>query len=225
MVSHRPISNSANHPYHTSHHHPTVTVMRFFIFVPFAFSFETPERSVFDESGLNYADHTTNQTDCTDLGSGGGLGGIVNSSNSGGASCLQLKAEPVGGPSSPESSSEPPCGPDDCAGCGRTIQVRATLPAINGMSLLGLSRANQPPFVSLQLRLIASFLFSSFVCSLCRTEHRIAFICQLLRNGGTRDVYSAAYADNSSNGKRLVSRAMAISIAKQIITGKFLRPR
>ncbi len=41
---------------------------------------------------------------------------------SGGTSCLELKSEPMG-PSSPESSSEILTGPDDCAGCGRLIQV------------------------------------------------------------------------------------------------------
>lgn len=97
------------------------------MFVCYAFSFETPERSVYDESGLNYNDHVNNQTDCTDLGSGGGgglAGGIGGVSGNGGtpSSCLQLKAEPLGGLSSPESSSET-LGPDDCAGCGRLIQV------------------------------------------------------------------------------------------------------
>lgn len=85
---------------------------------------------MYDGSGLNYSDHVNNQTDCTDLsggsGGGGGGGGIGSVSGNGGtpSSCLQLKAEPLGGPSSPESSSEP-MGPDDCAGCGRLIQVRS----------------------------------------------------------------------------------------------------
>lgn len=71
------------------------------------FSFETPERTVFDESGLSYLD--SGRDICTDI-------------QSGGTSCLQLKSEPLG-PSSPESTSELLTGPEDCAGCGRLIQV------------------------------------------------------------------------------------------------------
>lgn len=51
--------------------------------------------------------------DCSE----GGSSGV--SSN-----CLQLKSEPLGGPSSPDSSSEHLNGPDDCAGCGRLIMVK-----------------------------------------------------------------------------------------------------
>lgn len=93
-------------------------------------SFETPERSVYDDSGLNYSDHANNHTECTDLGNGNSGSGC--SSGSGGigsnsASCLHLKAEPMGGPSTPESTSELQIGPDDCAGCGRLIQVRTVI--------------------------------------------------------------------------------------------------
>lgn len=58
---------------------------------------------------MNYSD--LNRGDCSE-----GSSGIS-------GSCLQLKSEPLGGPSSPESSSELLTGPDDCAGCGRLIQV------------------------------------------------------------------------------------------------------
>lgn len=34
-----------------------------------------------------------------------------------------MKSEPCGGASSPESSAEIANGPEDCAGCGRLIQV------------------------------------------------------------------------------------------------------
>lgn len=94
-------------------------------------SFETPERSVYDESGLNYSDHANNQTECTDLGNGSSGSGSSSGSGGGGigskTSCLHLKAEPLGGPSSPESTSELPNVADSCAGCagcGRSIQVR-----------------------------------------------------------------------------------------------------
>lgn len=70
-------------------------------------SFDTPERtSVFDDSGLGFLG---GRDLCSDLQSEG--------------SCLQLKSEPHG-PSSPESTSDLLSGPEDCAGCGRLIQVR-----------------------------------------------------------------------------------------------------
>jgi hypothetical protein len=52
-----------------------------------------------------------------------------NNENDGSPSILQLKTEPVGNPDSPESSSidhhQPSsCAVDDCAGCGRLIQVK-----------------------------------------------------------------------------------------------------
>ncbi|CRL08690.1 CLUMA_CG021298, isoform A, partial [Clunio marinus] len=50
-------------------------------------------------------------------------------------SILQLKTEPIGNPDSPESSSidpqQPTTTPDDCAGCGRLIQDRFYLSAID----------------------------------------------------------------------------------------------
>lgn len=73
-----------------------------------SFSYETPERTIFDESGMGFLD-SSSRVECTEM-------------RSGGTSCLELKSEPMG-PSSPESSSEILTGPDDCAGCGRLIQV------------------------------------------------------------------------------------------------------
>lgn len=71
-------------------------------------SYDTSDRAtVFDESSINYSDGSRN--DCTEL-----VGNI-----SGG---IPLKTEPCP-PSSPESSPETLPGPDDCAGCGRLIQV------------------------------------------------------------------------------------------------------
>lgn len=81
-------------------------------------SFETPERVVvFDDSTSGMAYMDTNRDMCTTelhrSGDGGGTGVT---------SCLQLKSEP----SSPESTSDLllASGSDDCAGCGRLIQVR-----------------------------------------------------------------------------------------------------
>lgn len=76
------------------------------------FSYETPERTIYDESGIAYTDaHLDNRLECTEL-------------QSGGKSCVQMKSEPSGGASSPESTAETTnLGPDDCAGCGRLIQV------------------------------------------------------------------------------------------------------
>lgn len=76
-----------------------------------SFSYETTERSIFDESGIGYTDsHIDNRIECTELGTGG-------------KTYVQMKSEPSGGGSSPESSAETGGGPDDCAGCGRLIQV------------------------------------------------------------------------------------------------------
>lgn len=74
-------------------------------------SYETADRSIFDESGIGYTDsHIDNRIECTEL---------VNS----GKTYVQMKSEPGGGASSPESCAETSGGPDDCAGCGRLIQV------------------------------------------------------------------------------------------------------
>lgn len=76
-----------------------------------SFSYETTERSIFDESGIGYTDsHIDNRIECTELGTSG-------------KTYVQMKSEPSGGGSSPESSAETAGGPDDCAGCGRLIQV------------------------------------------------------------------------------------------------------
>lgn len=75
------------------------------------FSYDTTDRSIFDESGIGYTDsHIDNRIECTEL---------VNS----GKAYVQMKSEPAGGASSPESSADIGGGPDDCAGCGRLIQV------------------------------------------------------------------------------------------------------
>ena len=48
-----------------------------------------------------------------------------NNETDGNTSILHLKTEPIGNPDSPESSNDhPPSSPDECAGCGRLIQVR-----------------------------------------------------------------------------------------------------
>lgn len=75
-------------------------------------SYETTERSIFEESGIGYTDsHIDNRIECTELGNSG-------------KTYVQMKSEPSGGGSSPESSAaETGGGPDDCAGCGRLIQV------------------------------------------------------------------------------------------------------
>lgn len=75
------------------------------------YSYETADRSIFDESGIGYTDsHIDNRIECTELGNSG-------------KTYVQMKSEPTGGASSPESSAETSGGPDDCAGCGRLIQV------------------------------------------------------------------------------------------------------
>lgn len=54
-----------------------------------------------------------------------------NNESDGSSSILQLKTEPIGNPDSPESTSidhpQPSTSADDCAGCGRLIQVKKDL--------------------------------------------------------------------------------------------------
>lgn len=75
---------------------------------------------MFDDSGLGF------------LSGSGGVGGgrdlctDLQSGNDNGSTCIQLKSEPHG-PSSPESTSDLLSGPEDCAGCGRLIQVHVQL--------------------------------------------------------------------------------------------------
>lgn len=56
---------------------------------------------------------------------------LNNNDTDGSSSILQLKTEPVGNPDSPESSiidnPQPTSFADDCAGCGRLIQVKNDL--------------------------------------------------------------------------------------------------
>ncbi|KAL1380420.1 hypothetical protein pipiens_001419 [Culex pipiens pipiens] len=76
----------------------------------------TPDRLIADRPNY-YTD--LNRSDCSDTSSS-----VLNS-------CIQLKSEPPGGPSSPESSSElPPSGLDECAGCDMPIQDRFYLSAV-----------------------------------------------------------------------------------------------
>ncbi|XP_065369258.1 protein apterous isoform X1 [Calliphora vicina] len=83
------------------------------------FSYETAEQATFDESSIKYAINR-NQTECPD--------GDNDETNSG----ISFKTEPYGPPSSPESATEtkPNCSPP-CAGCGRLIQDRFYLSAVD----------------------------------------------------------------------------------------------
>ena len=92
----------------------------YFEIFSFFCSFETSDRTVFDDSALNYLDNTTSSSN----NSNNNNRGICTDTQSGGTSCLHLKSEPLCGPSSPESTSELLTGPEDCAGCGRLIQVK-----------------------------------------------------------------------------------------------------
>lgn len=102
-------------------------------------SYETPERTIYDESGMGYTEsHIDSRLECSET-------------QSGGTSCIQMKTEPLGGPSSPESTSETNANPDDCAGCGRSIQV---------------SRATVAPFCQIFIRDFELMRFSMFAFAL-----------------------------------------------------------
>lgn len=84
--------------------------MLIFLVIFECYSYDTTDRSIFDESGIGYTDSTIdNRIECTELANSG-------------KTYVQMKSEPAGGASSPESA-ETGGGPDDCAGCGRLIQV------------------------------------------------------------------------------------------------------
>lgn len=59
-------------------------------------------------------------------GSANNLSGNSNNNDSGLSNSynLQLKSEPIVGPSTPDSLTELGTSPEDCAGCGQLIQVR-----------------------------------------------------------------------------------------------------
>lgn len=74
-------------------------------------SFEPSDRIIFDESSINYTDsHTDRQLECGDIPSSE-------------SSLILMKSEPLGETSSPESTCEMNTSPDDCIGCGHSIQV------------------------------------------------------------------------------------------------------
>ncbi|KAL9916711.1 protein apterous isoform X1 [Glossina fuscipes] len=82
-------------------------------------SYETAEQATYDESSIKYAISRT-RTECSD---------VNDETNSG----VSFKTEPYGPPSSPESANEikPACSAEDCAGCGRLIQDRFYLSAVD----------------------------------------------------------------------------------------------
>ncbi|XP_061402410.1 protein apterous-like [Musca vetustissima] len=82
-------------------------------------SYETAEQATFDDSSIKYA-ISRGQTECPD--------DLNDETNSG----ISFKTEPYGPPSSPESATEtkPNCSPP-CAGCGRLIQDRFYLSAVD----------------------------------------------------------------------------------------------
>lgn len=106
----------------------------FLSFLYFKFSYDTTDRTIFDESGIGYTDsHIDNRIECTEL---------VNS----GKTYVHMKSEPGGGSSSPESSAEIGGGPDDCAGCGRLIQVNRAKNQI--LFSINFTKSNTNPFYS-----------------------------------------------------------------------------
>lgn len=77
-------------------------------------SYEPSDRTLFDESSINYADsHADRRIECGDIPGGE-------------SSLILMKSEPLG-ESSPESMCELSSSPDDCAGCGHPIQVNIKL--------------------------------------------------------------------------------------------------
>lgn len=154
------------------------------------YSYDTPERAVaFDDSGCGYLDSGRDM--CTTELQTGGV-----------TSCLQLKSEPMG-PSSPESTSELLLngGPDDCAGCGRLIQVcMAGLKTLKKHSTL----KPHPP--------MCGGFFGLF--------SRIDFTSLRWRSDGTPAVCSAVSAGNCWNARLHVSPGTATSTASPTTIGE-----
>lgn len=74
-------------------------------------SYETADRATFEDSAAKFS-ISRSRTDCTE---------VSDETTSG----ISFKTEPFGPPSSPESTNDSKVtrNPDDCAGCGRQIQV------------------------------------------------------------------------------------------------------
>ncbi|XP_043072248.1 protein apterous isoform X2 [Drosophila grimshawi] len=81
-------------------------------------SYETADRATFEDSAAKFS-ISRSRTDCTE---------VSDETTSG----ISFKTEPFGPPSSPESTNDSKVtrNPDDCAGCGRQIQDRFYLSAV-----------------------------------------------------------------------------------------------
>ncbi|XP_049548144.1 uncharacterized protein LOC125959367 [Anopheles darlingi] len=113
------LANGPHSGQHTNNHHHSLLGVNHHIYSDSCHSFDSvPDRLIADRPNY-FAD--LNRSDCSDSSS------VLNS-------CIQLKSEPPGGPSSPESSNElPPSGLDECAGCDMPIQE---LQLLSGGSLI-----------------------------------------------------------------------------------------
>lgn len=154
--------------------------------------YETPERTIFDDSGMGYTDsHIDSRLECSET-------------QSGGTSCIQMKTEPLGGPSSPESTSETNAHPDDCAGCGRSIQVSQ----VGTETVVALCRLIR----FIWIRLIRFFPFLPFT--------RIDSTFRQLKSDGMLGACSVVCAGSYSKAKRHAFHVMEVFIANQTTTGK-----
>lgn len=125
---------------------------------------------------------------------------------SGGTSCIQMKTEPLGGPSSPESTSETNAHPDDCAGCGRSIQVSQV------------ETETAVPFLLIFMNLFDIWARLIRFSVLHRT--RIDSTFRQLKSDGMLGAFSAVCAGSYSKAKRHAFHVMEVFIANQITTGK-----
>lgn len=189
-------------------------IVCFFFFLNFFdfTSYNTNERTIFDKSGMVYTDaHIDNRIECSQL---------TNSNKN----CIQMKSEPSGA-SSPESSAEiSTVGPDDCAGCGRLIQVIWSEQTLLFDSFIfifphKLLRKKSMEIVwKLKNKIFSSNFFHFFLC-LYLNWIRIVFIYRPLKSDGTQLVFNVMYVNSCLKVKHRVFREMEIFIVNQTTTG------
>lgn len=138
-------------------------------------SYETADRATFEDSAAKFS-ISRSRTDCTE---------VSDETTSG----ISFKTEPFGPPSSPESTNDSKVtrNPDDCAGCGRQIQVGlhtgcfslpfSLPPSADGMRISYLSDT----FVARPENMRRStYLHIHYVVSFnCNSYFRCCCICQL----------------------------------------------
>lgn len=139
--------------------------------------------------------------------------------------CIQMKSEPSGA-SSPESSAEiSTVGPDDCAGCGRLIQVICwnkhfwfCFYRFRLLVLIFPHEHRKKKFDWNRVKIKNKISVFNFFFLLLNWI-RIVFIYRLWKNDGTQLVFNVMYVNSCLKVKHRVFHGMEIFIVNQTTTG------